>query len=207
MSFVYKPWQFPLIVIAGWVNRKQQQGIEYLRTGNSVFREKLGKRRILLNDDQRRRLAVKGKVLGHKRLSVYGTLFIPDTVLRWHRQLVAKKWDHPNKQRQLPGRPRVRKAIVELALQFAGENPNWGCDRIQGALANVGYHITDTIVGNILKSHGIEPAPSRKMTGSWSTFLNAHWDVIAAVDFTTVDRATTTQRCYALTQAERLFVP
>ena len=187
MNFVLKPWQFALFVIAGWVSREQQQVIEYLRTENTVLREKLGQKRILLSDDQRRRLAVKGKILGYKRLSEFGTLFTPDTVLRWHRQLVAKKWDHSNKRRQAPGRPRVRKAIVELTLQLAKENPTWGYDRIQGALANVGYRISDTTVGNILKSHGIEPAPSRKTTGSWSTFLKAHWDVMAAVDFTTVE--------------------
>jgi hypothetical protein len=187
MNFVLKPWQFALIAIGGWINREQQEVIEYLRTENSVLREELGKTRILLSDDQRRRMAVKGKILGYKRLSEVGTLFTPDTVLRWHRQLVANKWDHSHKRRQPPGRPRVRKVILDLTLQFAKENPTWGYDRIQGALANVGYRITDTTVGNILKSHGIEPAPSRKTTGSWNTFLKAHWDVMAAVDFTTVE--------------------
>ena len=178
MKFVLKPWQFVLIVLAGWMNREQQEVIEYLRTENAVLREEWGKRRILLSDDQRRRMAVKGKILGYKRLSEVGTLFTSDTILRWHRQLVANKWDHSNKRSQPPGRPRVRQVIVDLTLQFAKENPTWGYDRIQGALANVGYRITDTTVGNILKSHGIEPAPSRKTTGSWSTFLKAHWDAI-----------------------------
>ena len=187
MNFVLKPWQLVLIVIAGWMNREQQEVIEYLRAENAVLREKLGKRRILLSDDQRRRMAVKGKILGYKRLSEVGTLFTPDTILRWHRQLIANKWDHSNRRSETPGRPRVRQVIVDLTLQFAKENPTWGYDRIQGALANVGYHITDTTVGNILKSHGIEPAPNRKRTGSWSTFLKAHWDVMAAVDFTTVE--------------------
>jgi hypothetical protein len=186
MSFVLKPWQFALIVIAGWVNREQQQVIEYLRTENSVLREKLGKRRILLSDDQRRRLAVKGKIPGHKRLSEFGTLCTPDTVLRWHRQLVARKSDHSHKRRQPPGRPRIRKDFVDLTFQFPQENPTWGYDRIQGELANVAYDITDTTVGNILKSHGIEPATSRKTTGSWSVFLKAHWEVMAAVDFTNI---------------------
>ena len=186
MDFVLKPWQLALFVIAGWVRREQQQVIEYLRTENTVLREKLGEKRVLLSDDQRRRLAVKGKILGYKRLSEFGNLFTPDTVLRWHRQLVATKWDHSDKRRP-PGRPRVRKAIIELTLQLAKENPTWGYNRIQGALANVGYCISDTTVGNILKSHGIEPAPGRKSNGSWRTFLRAHWDVIAAVDFTTLE--------------------
>ena len=70
---------------------------------------------------------------------------------------------------------------------MAKENPNWGYDRIQGALANVGFHIADTTVGNIFKAHGVEPAPDRKRTGSWKSFLKAHWGVLTAVDFTTVE--------------------
>ena len=159
----------------------------YLRTENAVLKEKLGKKRILLTDDQRRTLAVKGKILGRKQLSQIGTLFTPDTILRWHRQLVANKWDYSNRKENKPGRPRIRQVIVDLTVKFAKDNPTWGFDRIQGALSNVGYNISDTTVGNILKAQGIEPAPTRKRTGSWDTFLKAHWDVIAAIDFTTVE--------------------
>ncbi len=81
----------------------------------------------------------------------------------------------------------MRQVIVDLVLKFAKENPTWGYDRIQGALDNVGYHICDTTVGHILKQHGIEPAPDRKRQTSWVTFLKAHWDVLAAIDFTTVE--------------------
>jgi transposase InsO family protein len=77
--------------------------------------------------------------------------------------------------------------IVDLTVKFAKENPTWGIDRISGALSNVGYHICDSTIGNILKAHGIEPVPARKRTGSWETFLKAHWDVMAAIDFTTVE--------------------
>jgi putative transposase len=76
---------------------------------------------------------------------------------------------------------------VDLILRFAKENPTWGYDRIQGALANVGYHITDRTVGNVLKAHGIEPAPDRQRQTTWATFLKAHWDVLAAIDFTTIE--------------------
>ena len=98
---------------------------------------------------------------------------------------MAQKWDYS--ARRKPGRPRIREVIVDLIVKFAGENPTWGYDRIQGALANVGYHISDTTVGNVLKQHGIEPAPERKRQTSWATFLKAHWDVLAAIDFTTVE--------------------
>ena len=187
MDFILCPWQLYVLILAGWVNRQQQFAIDYLRTENQVLREKLGKKRILLNDDQRRRLAVKGKILGRKMLEEVGTLFTPDTILRWYRRLVAKKWDYSERRKNKPGRPRVRQIIVDLVLRFARENPSWGFDRIQGSLANVGYHISDTTVGNILKAHGVEPAPDRQRAGSWSTFLKAHWDVLAAIDFTTIE--------------------
>ena len=187
MSFILQPWQLCLVILAGWINREQQEVIEYLRTENAVLKEKLGKKRILLNDNQRRRLAVKGKILGRKRLQEFGTLFTPDTILRWHRMLVAKKWDYSDRTEKKPGRPRIRQVIVDLTLKMAKENPTWGYDRIQGELAKVGYQISDTTVENILKSHGIEPAPTRKRTGSWATFLKSHWDVLAAIDFTTVE--------------------
>ena len=74
MNFILQPWQLFFLILASWVNRQQQQVIEYLRTENRVLKEKLGKKRILLNDDQRRRLAVKAKVLGRKLLEEVGTL-------------------------------------------------------------------------------------------------------------------------------------
>src|ERR1700737_1601649 len=100
MNFVLQPWQLLLAILAGWVNRQQQDVIECLRTENQVLKEKLGKRRIILSDDQRRRLAHKGKVLGRKVLETIGTLFTPDTILRWHRLLVAQKWDYRNPTRK-----------------------------------------------------------------------------------------------------------
>src|SRR5580692_6397135 len=97
-NFILQPWQVLLSSLAGWINRELQQVIEYLRTENQILREKLGKRRILLDDDQRRRLAVKGKILGRKLLESVGTLFTPDTILRWHRELVAQKWDFSDRR-------------------------------------------------------------------------------------------------------------
>ena len=94
MKFVLQPWQLMLIILASWINRQQQKVIEYLRTENAVLKEKFGEKRLLLTDDQRRRLAVKGRLIGRKQLEQAGTLFTPDTVLRWDRQLVANKWDY-----------------------------------------------------------------------------------------------------------------
>ena len=142
MDFVLQPWQLYVVILAGWINRQQQEVVEYLLTENQVLKEAHGKKRILLNDDQRRRLAVKGKILGRKRLEEVGTLFTPDTILRWHRMLVAKKWDY-SERRKSAGRPRVKKEIVDFVLRFARENPSWGYDKIQGALANLGHNVSD----------------------------------------------------------------
>ncbi|MCA9039546.1 MAG: integrase core domain-containing protein [Planctomycetaceae bacterium] len=186
MNVLMQPWHLLVLSLASWLNREQQQALEYLQAENRVLREKLGTKRILLSDDQRRRLAVKGKQLGRKLLREVGAIFTPDTILRWHRELIARKWDYSKDQPRV-GRPRIRTEIVELILRFAKENPTWGADRIQGALANIGFHITDTTVRNVLKANGIEPAPDRPASMSWQAFLKAHWEAIFAVDFTTVE--------------------
>jgi len=159
-----------LVSLAGWINRHQQAVIEFLRTENQVLQEKLGKKRILLDDNQRGRLAVKGKILGLKRLEEVGTLVTPKTILRWHRQLIAARWNY-SQRRQKPGRHPVSRESVELALRMAREYPNWGYECIQGAVDNLGHETSDTPVGNILKAPGVEPAPHRKRQSSWKTCL------------------------------------
>jgi hypothetical protein len=84
MELALQPWQFLLLILAGWINSRQQEAIDYLMT----------EKRILLNDDQRRRLAIKGKILGRKMLNEPVTIVTPETILRWHRELVAWHWDH-----------------------------------------------------------------------------------------------------------------
>jgi len=95
--------------------------------------------------------------------------------------------DYSDRRRKKSGRPALSQEIRDLVVRIAEENPNWGYDRIQGALANLGHEISATSVANILKEHGIEPAPKRRRQTTWKTFLKAHWDVLAAVDFTTVE--------------------
>jgi putative transposase len=186
MSFIIRPWHIFLLGLSGWVNRRQQYTIEYLITENQLFEEKLGKKRVLLNDDQRR-LAAKGKLLGRKLLSEIATIVTPDTILRWHRQLVSQKWDYSDRRKKRLGRSVVSKEVTQLVLQMARDNPSWGYDRIHGALSNIGHEISDTTVGNILRANGIEPAPERKRRTTWKTFLKAHWEVLGAIDFTTIE--------------------
>ena len=178
MKSQLQPRHLLLLILVGWINRRQQDAIDYLLTENRILREKRGKKRILLNDHQRRRLAIKGKILGRKMLDELATIVTPDTILRWHRELVARHWDY-SKNRKSSGRPQVAEFIVELVLRMARENPMWGYDRIQGAPANLGHPVPDRTVGNILKAHGFEPErvangsqpgrPSATPTGtSWS---------------------------------------
>ena len=104
MSFILQPWQLLLLILAGWINRQQQEIIEYLRTENQILKESRGKKRIKLDDNQQRRLAIKGKILGRKILGEIASVVTPDTILRWHRQLVAQKWDYSHKRKRV-GRP------------------------------------------------------------------------------------------------------
>jgi putative transposase len=144
-------------VLAGWLNREQQKILQYLREENRVLTEQLGGR-LRLSNEQRRRLAAKGKVLGRKLLKEVATIVTPDTILRWYRQLIARKWTYP---RRNTGRPPVPLEIEELVVRIARENRRWGYYRIQGALANLGHIIAANTVKRILKEHGIEPAPER----------------------------------------------
>jgi putative transposase len=186
VNFILQPWQFCFMILASWVNREQQKINEFYQAELEAVLKAQGKARFRLSDDQRRLLAVKGKSLGRKTLMELTTIVTPDTILRWHRTLVAQKWDY-SERRNSPGRPRTNHEIVELVLRFARENPSWGYDRIQGALANLDHEVSDQTIGNILKEHGVEPAPDRKRQTTWKTFIKAHWDVLAAIDFTTIE--------------------
>ncbi|MFC1680458.1 integrase core domain-containing protein [Pseudomonadota bacterium] len=184
MSHVIQPFHLLVFALAGWLNRQQQATIDYLIEENRVLKDQLKGQRFRFTDEQRIRLAVKAKVLGRRLLDELQTLVTPDTLLAWHRKLIAKKWTYARKG---PGRPRVAQEITDLILCMARENVSWGYDRIQGALANLGHVIAPNTVKNILKRHGIEPAPEREKRTSWSTFLKSHWDVMSATDFFTVE--------------------
>jgi hypothetical protein len=114
------PFQFLLVAVAGGMNRHQQRTIEYLREENRVLREQLGDRRWPFNDDQCRRLAAKAKGLGRKLLAEVATLVTPDTLLAWHRRLIAQKYDGHDKRG--PGRPRTGGEVETLVVRWANEN-------------------------------------------------------------------------------------
>jgi transposase InsO family protein len=99
--------------------------------------------------------------------------------------LIAQKWNHGHKRK--PGRPRTKDEIVALILRMAQENSGWGYTRIGGALRNVGYKISRSTIANVLALNGIDPAPLRGKRTPWATFLKAHWKILIASDFFTVE--------------------
>jgi HTH-like domain len=179
------PFSFLVVSIAGWMNQRQHHVIVYLIEENRVLREQLGNRRMRFSDSQRRRLAAKAKMLGRKLLAQVATIVPPETLLAWHRKLITEKYDGSAYRRQ--GRPRTAIDIIALVIRMAEENRAWGYRRIQGALANVGHVLARNNIANILKRHGIEPAPERSRKTTWKEFLNRHWDQIVATDFFTVE--------------------
>lgn len=170
MSTVLYPWHILVAAMAGWITRQQDAAIEYLREENRVLKQQLGRKRLKLTDDQRRRLAVLGKALDRGALRDIASLVTPDTIVRWHRQLVAEKWTH---KRCPPGRPRVMEIIADLVVRMARENHRWGYTRIEGALHNLGHRVSRTTIGNILKRNGLEPAPERGKKTTWSQYVIA----------------------------------
>ena len=116
--------QFLVVAVAGWINQQQRDVIDYLQEENRVLREQLGPRRLRFTDAQRRRLAAKAKALGRQALRDLETLVAPDTLLRWHRQLIARKYDGSG--RRGPGRPRIMDEIRRLIVRMATENRDWG---------------------------------------------------------------------------------
>ena len=179
------PLQFLAAWIGTWVCRAQAAQIEYLAEQNRILMARVGKRALRLSDGERRRLAVLAKEVGRKALAGVSTIATPDTVLRWYRELVAKKYDGSAKHG--PGRTRTDAKIVTLILQMARENPGWGYTRIKSAPGNLGYKVGRNTIKRTLREHGIEPAPARKKRHSWATFIKAHSDAIVAMDFFTVE--------------------
>ena len=136
-------------------------------------------------DDQRHRLAVLGKQLGRKLLGEWASIVTPDTILRWHRQLIAATHDFSD--RRGPGRPPVINLLRRLVVRMALENPFWGYDRIEGEIKKLGHRLSPTTVRNILKANGIEPSPERRKRTRWREFLRSNWSCLAAADCFTVE--------------------
>jgi hypothetical protein len=149
-----------------------------------VLQEQLG-RRPRFSDAQRRRLALKAKTVGRQGLRRFARIVTPDTLLAWHRRLIAQKYDSSKLRK--PGRPSTASDLRELILRMARENRSWGYTRIQGVLSNLGHEIGRGTIAALLKAAGLEPAPERVKGMTWKEFLRTHWEALAATDFFTVE--------------------
>jgi transposase InsO family protein len=178
-------WKQLLAYITGSVDENLLVRNEYLAAENRLLRKQIPGR-VQLTDAERKTLAEIGKQLGKYALAEVDTIVTPDTILAWHRKLIAKKFDG-FQQRKACGRPKVDPELEALVVRLTQENRLWGYDRIAGALRHLGYTISDQTVGNILKRHAIPPAPERKKTTTWKAFIRMHMDVLVATDFFTTD--------------------
>jgi hypothetical protein len=172
-----------LMMFAGCLNQYQQDMIEYLKEENKILREKLGSKRLLLSNEQRIRLAVLGKKLGRKLLNQVSCTFSPDTILKWHRKLVAMKYDGSHVRKY--GRPQITEELRNLIIKIAKANRSWGSIRIQGQLKYLGYKVCPKTIANILKRNNLEPCPDKPGNSTWNEFIKTHWESLVAVDFFT----------------------
>lgn len=169
-----------------------QKSLEYCMEENRVLKEQLlqatGKKRIILNDSQRRRFAVKGIMLGKHILKNVMTMFQPETIIRWHRQLVAKKYKCSEAGSSEKRKYRtVTPEKVNMVLRIVKDNHSWGYDRIAGYMNYLGLEISRSTVKRILDSHGLTPNPEWKKSLTWKKFLKSHWNVLSATDFLSVE--------------------
>jgi putative transposase len=178
-------WKTLLAFITGSVDQELLLRNEYLVTENRVLRHQITGR-VRLSDGERKTLAAIGKQLGKQTRAEVATIVTPNTILAWHRTFVAKKFDG-SQRRKAPGRPRIDEELEALVVRMAQENRTCGYDRIASALAHLGYSISDQTVGNILKRHGLPPAPARKKMTTWREFIRTHLDVLVATDFFTTE--------------------
>ena len=178
-------WKHLLAYITGSVDQHLLLRNEYLVTENRMLRHQI-KGRVRLSDGERKVLAEIGQKLGKQALQEVATIVKPETILGWYRKLVAQKCDGST-QRKTPGRPMIDPEWEALIVRIAQENRSWGYDRIVGALANLGLTVSAQTVGNVLKRHGLPPAPERKLTTTWKEFIRMHMDVLVATDFFTTE--------------------
>ena len=178
-------WARMLAYVTGTVDQELLARNEYLAAENRILKAQLNGR-LKLSDAERGALGEIGHRLGRKVLADVATIARPDTILGWYRKLIARKFDG-SKARRGPGRPRIKREVEQLIIRMASENRDWGYDRIAGALANLGYEISDQTVGNVLRRHGLPPAPERKRTTTWAAFVRTHLALLAGTDFFTAE--------------------
>jgi putative transposase len=170
---------FELLILFGRSERAKEVEILVLRHELQVLRRQVGRPRLRSVD--RVLLAVFGQLLPQARRRSF--LVQPATLLRWHRELVRRRWTYA---RRSPGRPPLAAQTRELILRLAAENPSWGYKRIHGELVTLRMPLSASSVWNVLHRHGIEPPPGRA-SASWRAFLRQQAAAILECDFFTVE--------------------
>ena len=178
-------WARMVAYVTGTVNPELLLRNEYLGAENRILRGQI-KGRLLLSEGEKATLAEIAQRLGRKALEELAAVAKPDTLLAWCRKLIADKFDG-SRIHQRVDRPRMDEEAERSVVQMAKENPSWGYDRIVGALANLGFLLSDQTVGNILRRHGLSPAPKRKRAISWKDLIPSHMEVLVGTDFFTVE--------------------
>ena len=183
-----KLW-LPLVTcLAYCIDKELYKAIDYLGEQVRVLVEHQENQanRIRLTNRPRMRVAAKAKRLSRKMLEQCTEMFTPDTIMRWYRQLVAKKYDG-SQNRSSPGRPQITEEIVNLVIRFKKENPRWGYQKITDQIVYLGFKISKSTVKNILIENGYDPEPDLTIRSTWHEFIKSHWDVLAACDFFTIE--------------------
>ena len=181
---------FTFITIGRLSNLEKDLEILLLRQQLSILQRKLNHP---IRPDRVEKMTLAVLTTRIKRISHRSThqlrdvirIFQPETVLRWHRELVRQKWSYPHKNKV--GRPTISKEIENLILRFARENPRWGYGKIQGELVKLSFKVSQSTVRNILDRHGIQPAPVRNGSIGWRKVMDHYKDQILACDFFTVE--------------------
>jgi putative transposase len=181
VSFVYVVAcrLFALVLLLARSDRSKELELLVLRHELSILRRRA--RRPPLTESDRLILTVLSRVM--LRRSWQAFLFTPETLLRWHRRIVARRWTYPHRR---TGRPPLDQEVRQLILRLAHENSHWGYVRIVGELRKLGVTVSATLVRNVLARAGVPPAPERAAS-SWRSFLRQHASTIVACDFFSVD--------------------
>jgi len=182
--------QFLIVLIACSINERMQKRLDYKTEEVAILKEILkavtGKARIDFNDNQRRRLATKGKELTPKEREECCAIVRPRTILDWFRAIYSEKYD--SSKSRGPGRPRKPEETRKLVIAIANDNLSWGYTKIRDALkVGLGINISRTTVANILSEAGIVPAPEREKKRTWRQFMDSHWSSLYACDFFAVE--------------------
>ena len=177
-----KLWLTFITCLAYCIDKELYKAIEYLKEQVRVLKELQEKdKRILLNGNQRIRLARKAKELTTRLLEETSILFSPATVLGWYRKLIAQKYNGNSYVQQQVGRPKKDQYVIDWVLKIKTENMQWGSQRICDCLQNLGFDVVRTTIRNILLANGFDPEPNAKPT--WNQFIKTHWHVLTACDF------------------------